>query len=122
MPSVAVDLLFALLIAGLGALIGWWVAAHTRSRTMVANSEGQRVHEVLSCLQSLAANVATEIGAHNTRVEEINEELVSSGTEAKEIVAVVAKLVDANKMMQGRLDKAEDRIREQARIGRIACG
>ena len=61
--------------------------------------------------------MAVELGEHNTRVEEINDELKSDKLhEPAKILNVVTKLVDANKTMQGRLDQAEDRLREQVRL------
>ena len=68
-------------------------------------------------MQKLATSVASELGEHNTRVEEINVELKADTLhEPAKILNVVTRLVDANKTMQGRLDRAEDRLREQVRL------
>ena len=119
MLFVVIDLLYALVTMALGAAAGWWLCSRSKPRAAEAahDAEARRAHEVLVCLQKLASSVATELGEHSTRVEEINEELVSTNIqEPTKIVNVVAKLVDANKSMQGRLDQAEDRLREQARL------
>ena len=114
-----VDLLFGLITLAMGVGAGWWLRSRGGAgpSAPAQNEEVRRAREVLACLQKMASHVATEIGEHSTRVEEINEELASAGgQESTQIVHVVAKLVDANKSMQGRLDQAEDRLREQARL------
>lgn len=119
MLFVVIDVLFALVAMALGVAAGWWLCSRSQPRTDATAHEAEvrRAHEVLICLQKLASSVATELGEHSSRVEEINEELVSTNIqEPTKIVNVVAKLVDANKSMQGRLDQAEDRLREQARL------
>ena len=114
-----VYVLFALATALAGLAGGWWL----RSRGVgpqedpVDKEEVRRAQELLGCLQKLAAGVAVELGEHNTRVEEINVELQSDKLrEPAKILNVVTKLVDVNKTMQGRLDQAEDRLREQVRL------
>jgi diguanylate cyclase len=68
-------------------------------------------------LQELTNRVAADVGAHSSKVAEINEELTASPAEApKAIVNVVARLVEVNKHMQGRLDEAEDKLRQQAQL------
>jgi diguanylate cyclase len=111
--------LFASATALAGLAGGWWL----RSRGLelqeepVDKEEVRRAHELLGCLQKLASTVAVELGEHNTRVEEINVELQSDKLrEPAKILNVVTKLVDVNKTMQGRLDQAEDRLREQVRL------
>ena len=116
---LTVYVLFALATALAGLAGGWWL----RSRGMepqeaaVDKEEVRRAQELLGCLQKLASGVAVELGEHNTRVEEINVELQSDKLhEPAKILNVVTKLVDVNKTMQGRLDQAEDRLREQVRL------
>ncbi len=104
-------------LAGLAA--GWWLRGRGAQpqAVPVEKEEVRRAQERLGCLQKLAASVAVELGEHNTRVEEINVELQSDELhEPAKILNVVTKLVDVNKTMQGRLDQAEDRLREQVRL------
>jgi diguanylate cyclase (GGDEF)-like protein len=118
MTVVLVDIGFGLATLALGMIAGWWLRSRGRkSAAGPGDDEVRRAHEVLACLQRMASHVAREVGQHSSRVEEINEEL-ASGTirEPAKIVHVVTKLIDANKSMQGRLDQAEDQLRQQARL------
>ena len=68
-------------------------------------------------LQELATHIAGHVGAHSSRVEKINQELISAGgQETETVVSAVAKLIDANQQMQQQLDTAEQRLEEQARL------
>ncbi len=120
MPSfLTVYVLFALATGLAGLAAGWWLRARGMEPPEAAADEEEvrRAQELLGCLQKLASRVALELGEHNTRVEEINVELQSEKLhEPAQILNVVAKLVDANKTMQERLDQAEDRLREQVRL------
>ena len=118
MPAILVDIGFGLATLVLGAIAGWWLRSREQSSAPDASAEEvRRAHEVLACLQRMASHVAREVGEHSSRVEEINEELASGSVrEPAKIVNVVAKLIDANKSMQGRLDQAEDQLRQQARL------
>ncbi|MGD0898958.1 MAG: GGDEF domain-containing protein [Thermoguttaceae bacterium] len=115
---ILADIVFAMAMLALGVVAGWWL--RSRDRKSAAGSiaeEIRRAHEVLACLQRMASHVAREVGQHSSRVEEINEELAADGIrEPAKIVNVVAKLIDVNKSMQGRLDQTEDQLRQQARL------
>ena len=116
---LTVYVLFALATVLAGLAAGWWLRGRGAEprEAAVDKEEVRRAQELLGCLQKLASNVALELGEHNTRVEEINVELQSDKLhEPAKILNVVTKLVDANKTMQGRLDQAEDRLREQVRL------
>ena len=122
---LTVYVLLALVTALTGLAAGWWLRSRGRpwvhgarpQETPVDQDEVRRARELLGCLQKLASSVAVDLGEHNTRVEEINVELKSDKLhEPAKILNVVTKLVDANKTMQGRLDQAEDRLREQVRL------
>ena len=116
---LTVYVLFALVTALAGLAAGWWLRDRGGEppEAAIDKEEVRRAQELLGCLQKLASNVAIELGEHNTRVEEINVELQSDKLhEPVQILNVVTKLVDANKTIQGRLDQAEDRLREQVRL------
>jgi len=111
--------LFALtaVVTGLGS--GWWL----RSRGLetlespVDKEDVRRAQNLLGSLQKVASGMATDIGEHSTVVEGIGVELQNHALRGPaKIVNVVTRLVDANKTMQGRLDQAEDRLREQVRL------
>jgi diguanylate cyclase len=98
---------------------GWWLRSRgvRPAEAPVDSDEVRRSHELLGCLRKMASTVAGELGEHSTRVEEINGELAGGKLqEPAKILNVVTRLVDANRNMQGRLDKAEDRLREQVRL------
>ena len=98
---------------------GWWLRNRgvRPAEAPLDNDEVRRARELLGSLQKMASTVAVEVGEHSTRVEEINVELKSNKLhEPTKILSVVSKLVDVNKSMQGRLDQAEDKLREQVRL------
>jgi diguanylate cyclase len=102
-----------------GLLGGWWLRSRggSPSEAQVDKDEVHRAQELIGSLRKMASTVAVELGEHSTRVEEINGELASDKLhEPAKILNVVTKLVDANKTMQGRLDQAEDKLREQVRL------
>jgi len=120
-----VSSLFDLLVNGIltlvGVAFGWWFRASRRcDMTLVDQADGQvdaqRAREALARLHELAAKVKADVGAHSHRVEEINEELTATDSHGAEtVVAVVAKLMEANSQMQRQLASAEDRLDQQAR-------
>ena len=108
----------------LGVLFGWWlrssparIAAQVKSERCDASADVERAKEVLNRLHDLAANVAADVGAHNSRVEAISDELnaVEEG-QSEAVLAAVAKLVEANSQMQQRLASAEEKLQEQKQV------
>lgn len=69
-------------------------------------------------LRDLARNVASDVGAHNSFVESITGQLVDIEQGSAEggavVMDVVAKMLDANKRLQNRLEDAEQKIKNQA--------
>lgn len=114
-----IEHLFGWLFVLVGACAGWWLRGRGLSRAarQTHDEESHRAREVLASLQELTTRVAADVGAHSSQVEAINEELTANPSEEPTaIVSVVARLVEANKHMQGRLDEAEDKIRQQAQL------
>ena len=110
---------FILTATLIGLAGGWWLRSRgaARAEAPIDSDEVRRAQELLGCLRKMASTVAGEIGEHSTRVEEINGELAGGKLqEPAKILNVVTRLVDVNKTMQGRLDQAEDRLREQVRL------
>jgi diguanylate cyclase len=111
--------IFALTTVGSGLAAGWWLRSRSAKpeEVPVDKEEVRRAQELLACLRKLASNVALELGEHSTRVEEINVELQNENLHIPaKILDVVTRIVDVNKTMQGRLDQAEDQLREQVRL------
>jgi diguanylate cyclase len=117
MSLVMIDLCFALTVAALGAVGGWWLrGSGVRRESRRNGADGRRNREVLSRLHELAARVANDVGQHQSRVEEINEELVSAKTsESDVVVTVVTRLIKTNQQMQQQLATAQEKLREQAK-------
>ena len=114
-----VYVLFALATGLTGMAGGWWLRGRGvgPQEAPADKEEVRRAQELLGCLQEMVSRVSVDLGEHNTRVEEINVELKSDTLrEPAKILNVVTRLVDANKTIQGRLDQAEDRLREQVRL------
>ncbi|MEO8495535.1 MAG: diguanylate cyclase [Planctomycetota bacterium] len=65
-------------------------------------------------LHHLTATVAADVGEHNSKVQEINDELTAATADGSNVLTVVEKLVQANEAMQSQLMQAESRLNEQA--------
>ncbi len=79
------------------------------------DEEDRKSREAVTRLQDLARGVATEVGEHNTRVREINDELTTGDpADAECVFKAMRDLIDANKQMQQKLETAEDRLHSQA--------
>ncbi len=110
---------FVLTATAIGLAAGWWLRSRggRPAEAPVSSDETRRAQELLGHLRKMASAVAGELGEHSSRVGEINNELAGDKLqEPAKILNVVTRLVDANKTMQGRLDEAEDRLREQVRL------
>ncbi len=113
-----IDIAFALSMAAAGAIAGWWLRGTPAApEPPHGDDELHRAREVLARLHEVAAKVTADVGDHSSRVKEINEELTSSKVrDTDAVVGAVAKLVEANNLMQQRLTSAEVKLREQARL------
>ena len=113
-----IDVALAAFMALVGVILGCWLrGADARRKPGAPSEESQRAREALAHLHQLAARVAVQVGEHSSRVEEINEELTATDArEAEDVVAVVAKLIQANDTMQEQLGAAEEKLQEQARL------
>ncbi|MBL9161327.1 MAG: diguanylate cyclase [Planctomycetaceae bacterium] len=84
---------------------------------MSAN-DAARANMAAQQLRDLARNVASDVGAHNSFVESITDQLVGIEQGDAEggavVMDVVAKMLDANKRLQNRLEDAEQKIKNQA--------
>jgi diguanylate cyclase len=117
MPATGVEFVFAIVVAVIAAATGWCLrGGNAQRKSGKGSSEIRYAREVLGRLHELAAHVAADVGAHTSRVEEINEELLSSAAHETEAVAsTIDRLLQANGRMQQQLASADEKLREQAR-------
>jgi diguanylate cyclase len=117
MPAVLIDLAHALWMVATGIAAGWWLRTRLSARTPHDDSETQRAREVLGRLHELAQHMAAHVGAHSSRVEEINKELTAADSgDPEAVVSAVARLIEANQEMQQQLDTTEEKLQEQVRL------
>jgi diguanylate cyclase len=111
------DLSFAILMSSGGAGVGWALHRVLRASAAELPEEQRLAKEVLGRLKELASRMATNVGQHSSRVEEINQELtVGAGQEPEGVVSAVARLIEANQSMRSHLSSVEDKLHEQARL------
>jgi diguanylate cyclase len=83
-----------------------------------AANEAARAAMAAQQLRDLAANVASDVGAHNTLVEGIADQLGALNTgdagNSAVVMEAVAKMLEANKKLATRLEDAEQKIQTQA--------
>jgi diguanylate cyclase len=111
----------AILVTGvIGVTAGFWVRNGKvrfceQEQLDRKEDESRRSREAVTRLQDLARQVATEVGEHNTRVREINDELTTGDpADAECVFKAMRELIDVNKQMQQQLETAEDRSHKQA--------
>jgi diguanylate cyclase len=88
-------------------------AAQANRDLELAREESTRANEALAQLQGLAARIAEDVGHHNSRMQEINDEL-KKAKDPRSVVGAVAKLIAANAKMQEQLVSAEEKLKNQA--------
>lgn len=83
-----------------------------------AANDAARAAMAAQHLRDLAAKIASDVGAHNTFVEGITDQLESlrqgDAGNGDAVMGVVAKMLEANKKLADRLDDAEQKIQAQA--------
>lgn len=89
------------------------VPSDNASGEMSAN-DAARASMAAQQLRDLARNVASDVGAHNSFVESITDQLEEIEQGGAVVMDVVAKMLDANKRLQTRLEDAEQKIKTQA--------
>ncbi len=113
MPDLVLNLILTSFTALVSLVFGWWLRDCFGHAT-VAKAETEKAQEAIAQLHELAACVATDVGAHNSRVHEISNELIQGNDDPTRVVDAVAKLLAANQHMQSQLATAEARLRDQA--------
>jgi diguanylate cyclase len=114
--DLCIELGYALTSASLGAAGAWWLRGKLdRGGPRRAQPDTKLNREMLGKLYDVAAKVAADVGEHNTRVQEINDELTASNVhEAEAVVTAVTRLIQTNEQMQTQLAEAKERIRQQS--------
>lgn len=131
LDNVLIDAALALIALCVGFYLGVWYiknssyldgdklseSASQRDLEARAN-EVARANMAAQQMRDLAHNVASEVGAHNTFVSGISDELgaidIKSPDANASVVDAVAKIMSANETLQSRLADAEQKIRAQA--------
>ncbi len=118
MPLILIDIAFATVMALAGVALGVCLRGRKSScEVETAPSDTEHAKEALASLHVLAKRMATHVGEHSSRVEEINEELNSGdGDNPEAVINAVTRLIDANDNMQKQLGDAEVKLEEQARL------
>jgi diguanylate cyclase len=133
--AVDVTLAFSGFFVGLAGAIAYYRLSPARGGTMglagpdsalpaesVANNAA-RAHMAAQQLRDLAKNVASDVGAHNTLVESIADQLAglkdADEASAPVVMEAVAKMLEANKKLATRLEDAEQKIQNQAEEIRV---
>ena len=126
------DLVIAMSCAGGGLVCGWIMHAfagfgnHTIVKQAAASlAQGddihlagptrERVSEVADRLKEHAHLMAANVDAHQSKVQAVNNQLISGDDESPEaVLSAVSQLIEANQEMQSQLQQAQDRIHEQS--------
>jgi diguanylate cyclase len=131
MPSVIIDVAlgFTAFFAGFFSALTYFrctaekvvVAANPATAEQppeAAANESARANMAVQQLRDLAQNVASDVGAHNTLVGNISDQLDAlkdgGGAGGEAVREAVTKMLDANKKLQTRLEDAERKIQVQA--------
>ena len=116
MSAIVIDLAFTVFAAMIGIVAGWFLRSSiVPQKPGQESDEVRHAREVLARLHELADNVAADVGAHTSKVEQINEELTSGDNEAEAVVKAVSRLLEANNQMQHQLASTDEKLKEQAR-------
>jgi diguanylate cyclase len=119
MVSTFVMILYGLTVSLMGALYGWWLAKRNETphpAPSPSSDEMEWMREMVSHLDELASGMSTSVGEHSNQVREVTQSLASMDREdPKAVAAAVARLVDANKLLEQELGSARTQLEEQAR-------
>ena len=121
-----IDVPLALIALLVGVFSALWYVRHTAS-TLASSEESEeasrekeakdndseRANMAALQLRDLAKNVASDVGAHNTLVSDITDELGNSHS-AEAVTEAVKKILSANETLQDRLADADQKIQSQA--------
>lgn len=77
------------------------------------------IEEAMQQIHQLTGSLGHEVGEHNARVKQINEELADASARGDDglkntLLETIAKITEANEKLQGQLQTAEQKMAEQA--------
>ncbi len=118
MSPLVIDIVYGLLMALVGATTVFLIQKYSIARIQgTGQADADCARDVLNRLQEWAAEVSIEVGEHNDRLQEFNEDLKSPKVPKDPfLLTAVSKIVKANEQMQTQLNSAEQKLEEQARI------
>lgn len=104
-----------LVVVGLaGVAIGFLIAKLLRRRPEVPP---QVQRETLARLQTVAKSLATDVGDHNERVQQIADVLMEKEfAESTDVLLAVREILEASDMLKRRLGDAEKKLDQQAEL------
>ena len=112
----AIEIGYSLLMVGIGAGAGVWLCRTDLRTVRRAREELLRARESVRRAEELTTSVAHDVGAHNSRVQEINQELIAQPEAgANAVVSTISRLVALNQQMQKQLVDAETRLQERSK-------
>jgi diguanylate cyclase len=130
LPNVLIDVVLGLVAFAAGFGVAWIFTRYSHADKVSASpppnepssdaaaNEAARTNMAAQQLRDLAQNVASDVGAHNTLVGNISDELDAlkddDGSSGAAVRDAVARMLDANKKLSTRLEDAERKIQIQA--------
>jgi diguanylate cyclase (GGDEF)-like protein len=106
-----------MMMAGVGLGAGWLVWNGPFQRGGIGSLSARRSRVFLARLYQMVLSTAEELNAHDSKLEEVRQELADvKDTESLTVLAAVSKVLDHNRQMQERLRLAESRMREQGQL------
>lgn len=112
----AIEIGCAALWVGIGAAAGVWLCRADLRAARRARDSMLLARESLRRAEELTTSVAKDVGAHNSRVQAINQELTAHPqTDANAVMSTITRLVTLNQEMQKRLADAETRLQERSK-------
>lgn len=94
-------------------------SANKTGATVAAHRDPKpEIVELMTQLEALTDNVRTDVNAHSVTMKAINHDLIGAqgqqGTE--NVTKIISRLLEANQQLGNRLDLAENRLKEQAKL------
>ena len=122
------DIVIALIFGACGLGSGIWLRAwawtspdpaspqiEPPDQVEARKEQQRRAQEAMHQVHDVASRVAADVGAHTSRVQEINDALRDGEHTEDAFTAAMDKLLQANREMQSKLEAAESRLQEQAK-------
>ena len=119
----------SLFMGSVGLAAGWYLHASRSGRRVVetpvdkeqserserdAQQRRREAIELIERVKTLAQGIATDVEQHNESVQYANSELVALGFESDDVMVILTRVIEANRVLNRKLEIAEDRLFEQA--------